>query len=267
MSKKAHKTKKKTPRKVSSAAKPAAKAKKKTATARPAAASKSRSKPAGRRAKAGGEGATGASKKSPVDQTPASEAPRGFTLGDHTFLAPSQPSDSFARWEAPKRQIKGAPPPTCLDGLVREAKPDSMAARSLRDGAWCGHGEPTLSVFDVVIDGHDLLEISVIEDPEDADRERNHLAIVVRPPGGREWKPVFRREWEDRQETLQGVSFMPLSAEEAAAVARKALRGRVSVGFEYPCDADSRDTVSWIEIHGVPEGKTECLCLASAELA
>ena len=267
MSKKAQRTKKKSVRKGPSAAKPGAKAKKKTATARPPAASKSRSKPAGRRAKAGGEGAAGASKESPVDQTPAPEAPRGFTLGDHTFLAPSQPSDSFARWEAPKRQIKGAPPPTCLDGLVREAGPDSIAARSLRDGAWCGHGEPTLSLFDVVIDGQDLLEISVIDDPEDTERECNHLAIVVRPPGGQEWKPVFRREWEDRQETLQGVSFTPLSAKEAAAVARKSMRGRVSVGLEYPCDAESRDTVSWIEIHAVPEGKTEYLRLASAELA
>ena len=32
---------------------------------------------------------------------------RGFTLGDHTFLDPSEPT-SIDRWKEPRRQIKGA---------------------------------------------------------------------------------------------------------------------------------------------------------------
>jgi hypothetical protein len=152
---------------------------------------------------------------------------------------------------------------------VREAAPDSIAARDLREGAWCGHGEPTLTIFDVVIDGQDLLELSTIQDPKDKRGERNHPVVVVRPVGGKTWLPIFRREWEERQETLNGVTFKPLTAKEAASVREKEvpLRGRLSVGFEYPCDADSRDAVSWVEIHVVPEGRNECHCLASAELA
>ena len=190
----------------------------------------------------------------------------GFTLGDHTFLAPSEQA-SMDRWDAPKRQIVGAPPPACLDGLVREARPDSKAAAQLREGSCCGHGEPTLTIFDVVIDGQDEVEVSVIIDKKDTRQERNHLALVVRKPGTTAWTPIFRRAWEDRQETLSGVLFQPLTEQEQAAVSGDAMRARVSIGFEYPCDAGSRDEVSWVEIHALPQGADEPVCLISAELA
>lgn len=191
---------------------------------------------------------------------------KGFKLGDHQFLTPAEPS-SIDRLDAPKRQIKGAPPPACLEGLVREATEASPAALDLLEGACCGHGEPTLTAFDVVIDGVDVLEVSVIIDREDKKLKRNFPAVVVRPPGTTAWTPIFRREWEDRQETLRGVAFTPLSAQEQGAVSKDVKLARVAIGFEYPCDAESRDDACWVEVHILEEGVDEVGTLASAELA
>lgn len=191
--------------------------------------------------------------------------PDGFTLGDHTFIDPSE-NAPLDRVEQPKRQIKGAPPPTILDGLARESADDSSAAVALRLGKFCGHGEPTMTLFDVVIDGSDVVEFQAIADEHVEQEGYNFVALVVRAPGGT-WHAIFRREWEHRQETLVGVERTPVTDEEAAALDPDVGKGRVSIGFEYPVDADDKDCVSWMTIDVLPEGEDEPICVVDTEIA
>jgi hypothetical protein len=131
---------------------------------------------------------------------------RGFVFGDHEFLHPSE-NGPLERIAAPKRQILGAPPPSYLEGIAREATNSSTAAKALRVGRFCGHGEPTMTVFDVVIDGGDIVEIGAIEDPGDSEQKRNLIALVARKPGS-EWKTLFRREWEVALEGLSRIAVV-----------------------------------------------------------
>ena len=107
----------------------------------------------------------------------------------------------------------------------------------------------------------------MIVDKQDKKQERNHLTVVVRKPGTSGWTPIFRREWADRQETLSGVLFEPLTEREQAAVDDHPMLARVAIGLEYPCDAGSRDDVTWIEVHMLSGDDDEPHCLVSAELA
>lgn len=190
----------------------------------------------------------------------------GFTLGDHTFLHPSV-NGPLSRFEEAPSQIRNAPPPTYLEGRVREATLESPAARALLEGRFCGHGEPTMTVFDIVLDGEDVLELGASMDPDDPDMTQNLLALAVRRPGQSEWFPIFRRAWEDEQATLEGFTTSVLTESEAASISDDVAIGRVSVGFEYPCDADSRDCVTWMTIDVVFEGEEEPRCIVDAELA
>lgn len=190
----------------------------------------------------------------------------GFKLGDHQFLHPSQ-NGPLSRLREPKRQIKGAPPPTYLDGRAEEARPDSPVARDLFEGGCCGHGEPTMTIFEVVIDGHRTLELGAVMDEEDEAYERNMLLMAVRAPGSDRWFALFRREWEDAMETLTGVTDRPLTPEEVASIHPDIATARVAIGFEYPCDADSRDCVSWLTIDALFEGDDEPRRQIDAELA
>ncbi|MFG0284524.1 MAG: hypothetical protein ACF8R7_08900 [Phycisphaerales bacterium JB039] len=189
---------------------------------------------------------------------------QGFTLGNHTFLEPGQQGRS-ERFSDPPIVIEGAEPPSYLAGRVRLALLDSAAAAMLLEGDFGGHGEPTVAVFDVILDGHEELEISVLID--DPDEEAGFAAVVARPPGGAEWFALFRRDWEEAQATLEGVEAEPLTADEAAAISDDVARGRVAIGFEYPCDADSRDCVSWISIDVALDDDDEPQRLVDAELA
>lgn len=188
---------------------------------------------------------------------------RGFTLGNHTFLHPSV-NGPMSRHTAPKRQILGAPPPAYLEGLVREATKQSPAAKELLRGKFCGHSEPTMTVFDVVIDGTDMLEVSGIPDAED--EERNVQLLACRVPGGR-WVPLFRNTWEELQQTLEGVTPEPVSESEAEQLEVAMMVGRVSIGFEYPCDATSRDTVTWLTVDVLFDGQKKPQCVVDAEMA
>ncbi|MFG0242771.1 MAG: hypothetical protein ACF8R9_08310 [Phycisphaerales bacterium JB054] len=184
----------------------------------------------------------------------------GFVLGDHRFLHPSV-QGPLSRMYDPKRQIKGAPPPTYLEGRAVEAGPDSLVASALLEGRFCGHNEPTMTVFEVVIDGHADLEIGAVLGDEG-------LAILaVRAPGSDEWFAVYRDSWAEEQQTLEGVDTPPMSAEEIAQIDPDIARGRVAIGFEYPCDATSRDCVSWMTIDALIEGQDEPGCVVNAELA
>jgi hypothetical protein len=191
---------------------------------------------------------------------------RGFTLGDHTFLHPSQPGP-MSRLSAKKRQILGAPPPTILDGIAREATAKSPAAKALFKGEFCGHGEPTMTIFDIVIDGVSELEISGVMDEDDPDNEQNLPLVVVRKPGDKKWTVLFRREWEERGAGLEGVKRTPLSPSDASDVNEEIGLGQVSVGFEYPCDAESKDGVSWMTVDVLFKGEKSPTCIVNAELA
>jgi hypothetical protein len=192
-------------------------------------------------------------------------AQSGFTLGDHTFADPSK-ALPIARGGKP-RQIRGAVPPTAFEGLLREAGPTSPAAAELRNGKFCGHGETTMTIFDVVINGQDVLEFSAITDEACEQGRGNAPVVVVRVPGEEHWTVVFRSAWEEGQQGLLGCERGALTAEESAAVRQPPGVGRVSIGFEYPGDARSRDDVSWLTLDFLPEGEAQPMCLIDAELA
>lgn len=186
-------------------------------------------------------------------------AKKGFVLGDHTFLHPSV-NGPLSRLNKPARQIRGAPPPMLLEGMTRDAGKASMAAKELLKGKFQGHGEPTIAIFDIVLEGEEELEIGAIDGAEDG----GYTLVAVRRPGGT-WRAVYRAEWAAGQATLEGVQAKPVSAKEAAAMQTD--EGRVAVGLEYPCDATSRDSVTWITVDILPKGKRKPICVASAELA
>lgn len=191
----------------------------------------------------------------------------GFRLGDHTFLAPGE-AGSLDRCEEPKRQILGAQPPTYLDGLVRESTVSSAAAKVLRKGDFCGHGEPTMTIFDLVIDGSTEVEVCVIMDKE-VEEGANFPVVVARNPATNSpWFVIFKREWEERQETLVGVCKEVLDEGQVGRLDEERIVGSVSVGFEYPCDADDRDCVTWLAIDMLSKvfGRKP-RCIVSAELA
>lgn len=194
-----------------------------------------------------------------------SQVPKAFTLGDHTFADPSK-RRSIKRGGKP-RQIRGAVPPSIFDGMLREATPESRSARELAKGKFCGHGETTMTIFDVVIDGHDVLEFSAITDESSERGHANAPVVVVRVPGEPEWTVLFRSAWEQGQQGLHGCERGKLKSREQMAVRQPPGLGRVSIGFEYPADARDRDDVSWLTIDFLPEGAPKPMCLIDAELA
>lgn len=189
----------------------------------------------------------------------------GFVLGDHQFLQPGTPGP-LSRLDSPKRQIRGATPPTYLHGLVRESTTESRSAKALFKGEFCGHGEPTMTIFDVVIDGVEVIEIGAIPDSVAEEEGRNVVLLAARKPNG-PWLALFRRAWEDAQAMLVDVKSPKIQPGEARRISQDILRGRVSIGFEYPCDADSPNAVSWMTIDVLEEGKRKPHCLVNAELA
>lgn len=193
--------------------------------------------------------------------------PQGVKLGDHQFYTPEQ-NAPLSRMFAEKRQILGMPPPSFLKGIAREATKASPAAKALYKGEFCGHGEPTMGIFDIVIDGEEVLDVCAAIDPDDEDQEFNLPLLVVRKPGG-EWIAIFRREWEENRATLEGVERTPLSKEELASLNApdEPMRMRVSIGFEYPADANSPDCVTWLTIDALQEGQKKPGCLVDARMA
>jgi hypothetical protein len=190
----------------------------------------------------------------------------GFTLGDHTFLHPSQ-TGPMSRFSDKKRQIRGAACPAFLDAVAREAGKDSAAAKELFKGKFCGHGEPTMTIFDVVIDGSHDLEVTGFAD-EQTEEGANLLIFLARAAGSKgDWRVLFRREWEENQAMLDGVEAEYLPHAEVAEMEPDIATVRVSIGFEYPCDAQSRDDASWMTIDILDSQSDEPACVVNAELA
>ena len=194
-------------------------------------------------------------------------AKRGFKMGNHVFLDPSV-NGPLSRLRAPKKQIFGAPAPSYLAGLVREASKKSPAARELLKGRFCGHGEPTLTVYDVVIGVHEVLEISGVMDNRTLQDGDNPALVVVRVPEARsDWHILFDRSWSDGLRMLTGARQRRIKASEKRELEKNKGLARVSIGFEYPCDAASPDDVSWLAIDALVEGGRKPECVVNAEIA
>ena len=121
-----------------------------------------------------------------------------------------------------------------------------------------------MTIFDIVIDGETELEISALSAPQSPDS--NVPLLAVRKPGGT-WIAIFRREWEERCMMLEGVKRKAMPKKETAVLDEETVRGKVSIGFEYPCDAGSRDDVSWVTIDVFSAATKTPWCAVNAELA
>lgn len=180
--------------------------------------------------------------------------PDGFKLGDHQFLEPGAAAPISRIFQKSRRPIRGAAPPRYLTGCVREVNPAAAigAAVCLVQGEFCGHGEPTYSVFDVVIDGKDVLEFCLRE--ERRPKGPALVQVLVRPAGPNgNWTVIHHGGWFAYH--VPGAT-LPLSATEVPAsegtpaVGRdgRNTRFRVAIGFEYPADCGSADEVSWVAV-------------------
>jgi hypothetical protein len=197
---------------------------------------------------------------------PNQPTPTGFVMGDHRFFDPSQ-SGPIERFDLPPRQILGSPPPSFLKHIAREATADNPANKALRKGTWCGHGEPTFTAFDIVIDDHEELEISaIISEGEDEDQQIADL-IAVRKPGG-PWHALFRNVWVERQDMLLNTERDTCTAEESTRLNSTDVDVvRVAIGFEYPCDAQSADDATWMRLDLVLKGTKKPVTFVDTELA
>ncbi|MBX3362578.1 MAG: hypothetical protein KF912_05440 [Phycisphaeraceae bacterium] len=184
-----------------------------------------------------------------------------FTLGDHTFLDPGQ-TGSLSRFKTKYRApIANAPPPGFLAGYTRSPAA-SDASRILITGEFCGHGEPTFTVFDIVINGKDHLDIATYfsedENEEEDDEPREAGIIIARARAAKgPWLVVFSEEWRDEHGDMhvpQTPELKTFDPEEESQVMEVAQPGFLSIGFEYPCDAGAIDEISWIAVDACPEG-------------
>jgi hypothetical protein len=169
-----------------------------------------------------------------------------FKLGNHEFYLPTERAP-LSRWTQKKRApIAGAQSPSFLTGFTREPA-TSKSAKELLKGKFCGHGEPTYTVFDIVCDGHDELDALARTHP-DPD------LVLVRVPGNSgPWLVIFDLAWCD-----EGVPKEPQwhTLDEETEIGVKEVTGRafLSIGFEYPCDADDVNSISWLTIDVWPQG-------------
>lgn len=195
--------------------------------------------------------------------------PPPFTLGDHTFDDSGKAAPLSRTKRKGKRPIAGAQPPPFLAGFVREPA-TSEASKVLVQGTFCGHGEPTFTVFDVVIGGHERLDVVTFfesetneDKPEDEDEDgesegEDAAAVLVRPCGETgPWLVIYSREWKNEYGDLyppDAPEWHTFDADEEQDVAETAQPALVSIGFEYPPDADSINEFSWIAVDAWPDG-------------
>lgn len=198
--------------------------------------------------------------------------PTGFVFGDHQFYAPEERAP--LKRPARKGPIKGASAPACFAGMLRPSTKASPAAGDLLTGGFCGHGEPTYTVFDVVLGGGDVVEVCV-----EHDEEGEVMLVLCREdaagalkPGARgakatsPWRVLYDAAWVEQGEGLVGLEAGAAGAEQVARVNSQVERGHMSIGFEYPADAESAEHVSWLSIHVRDPGGDETFEMVDAEL-
>lgn len=191
-----------------------------------------------------------------------------FRIGDHEFLELGVPAPLSRTSKRNRKPIANAEPPPFLAGCVREPA-TTDAAKVLVHGTFCGHGEPTYTVFDIVIDGQERLDVVTFfvdddedeetdAEAEDMDDEDSNAAIVLARPVGTDgpWLVIFSHEWMDEYGNLQAPDephWHEFDDDEKEEVAETAQASTLAIGFEYPPDADSLNGFSWLAIDAWPD--------------
>ncbi len=138
--------------------------------------------------------------------------------------------------------------PSYLAGAI--AVPDLEGpAALLRDGAWCGHGEPRYRVWDVPSPGNTGWRIATPippdDDPDEDDDAEQVGASVVEITAGR----TARALYDARRHPANGLFGTDLAAETLAVECDcGGTQFDVAIGFEVPVDATSVDDTSWVAI-------------------
>ncbi|MBC7835064.1 MAG: hypothetical protein H7Y88_08175 [Phycisphaerales bacterium] len=211
--------------------------------------------------------------------------PTGFRLGNHTFITPVENGDPDRVSQEDRAPIEKAPPPGWLTGCVAKVDADDGPSMSLVSGDFCGHGEPTYTVFDIELDGSREVELVVHgeggdsddEDDDDGDDEADGdpgavlLVLARRARSKGPWTVLYDAAWLDGT----GIAACPkvpelVAAEEVDFESEEDERYHVAIGLEYPCDATSAEDVSWLTIVMTPvagEGQGEIYSVADMEMA
>jgi hypothetical protein len=114
----------------------------------------------------------------------------------------------------------------------------------LRDGKFCGHGEPTYSVFDVVHDGERELQISI-----SATEDKGTVRFLIRPAHQeKDWVVLFSRSWSDEARVPKGIEVVRAGESQPSVHPNGSSRFHVAVGLEYPPDCASENEITWIAI-------------------
>lgn len=172
--------------------------------------------------------------------------PSGFRMGEHQFYAPGEPAPLDRGDAVNKRPIRGAIPPVWLKRIADEADP-SGPGRFLADGEFCGHGEPTFGVFDVVLDGQSELELAFLE-------SESRMRVLARPARAcGTWTLLHDSNWFEYSGGQPNLPSGRCVGDHPAAAPFQTTSGetarfKVAVGFEYPCECTSESDVSWIAV-------------------
>ncbi len=183
----------------------------------------------------------------------------GFRLGNHEFLEPGGPPAPLSRLtQQPRFPIADAPPPKFAAPFCAPADPNGPAAL-LASGEFCGHGEPTFTVFDLALDGQRQLELAVPYEQDAAP------TLQARPAGSRApWRTLLNLAEIFDYCRGQQCSAAPQSiADEEGHI----LPVRAAIGFEYPCEATSAEDVSWIAVAVEYGDEREKMIMFSEETA
>ena len=180
--------------------------------------------------------------------------PGGFRMGDYEFW-PLDASGPIER--EPRRQpILGAPPPRHLAGFLREAsvRNPSAAAGLLIQQRFCGHNEPTYSVFDLITNPTSPWKMCYKE------REQALHTLDVSPVGGGPWLRVFDRDWFNIGNPVVELPQSPVLIERSDGELVRAYEDDtaaydIAFGFEYPAQCMSSDDVSWFALAVAAQGR------------
>jgi hypothetical protein len=210
-----------------------------------------------------------------------------FTLGDYTFTRDAA-NTITARQKAFKKlrpkggPIRGAKPPRAFAGIAVEATKDSPAAVNLLKGIFCGHGEPTYTVFDLKMPGAKKTGVcAIFQDPEDPWAADPKLVVLFEadedgaPMEGKKGRVIWRQEWGELLETLREIEAeefdfeADVNEEDEDEVITIIGGGVVAVGFEYGADTFSEDDVTWltIDVQFMDQPADEPVVMVNAELA
>jgi hypothetical protein len=145
--------------------------------------------------------------------------------------------------------MKPSQPPDYLVGKVTE--PDwSGPSAELKDGSWCGHGEPKFRIFDVGVGG--ITTNQVLLPSTDADTGVNLPVVRVIPCSG---KPSFlvydSRKHPSSMFAMGGYENQePLFDDPLQCQNCNSDRFRLSVGFEIPVDSQDDNDTTWFALAG-----------------